>query len=926
MTGEWRPDQNAVERFLLASRREDSRVWEAKVPLARSGVKSTRMKRIITIFLVFVFLGIAAGLASAQRTRGSKISKPGAANRFGSVTASSDGNGVLVEWKMAAESNNAGFYVYRLNGGSYEVVSNEMVLSSALEGGSGKPTGENYSLFDPDGSPGSVYYVRNYALDGSTAISPTVSVETVDDLSGFSQSSMQDFRLRAAESKNRGSIMSTKLVYPKPLAQEVISNRMSADPGTHAWVVSQPGVRIGIRREGFYRVTKAQLQGAGFDVNVDPSLWQLYREGVEQAILVAPNGDFIDFWAKGLDTPETDMAMYFLVSGPSAGKRIATRVARPVSGTVTTPSYSQMFLQKQRKNYLNQVLNGDAENYWGDVITTAGNTTYNFTLSGVDFAQANASLEVKFQGYSIFPVDQHSLQVTINGHLLPTNATGTGRTSFAKQYTIPTSYLVEGPNSLVFRSVSAAGDVSLFDSVSIGFARKYLADQNRLKFYTNNYRLSKLEGFTSSNIRVFDLTAENAPILWTNSNIVQEGATFSVRMPADRGRSMFAVEDSGLLQPASITPNDPANLKIPTNGANLVIIAYKDWMNEAQDWADYRLGQGFQVKVVEVSEIYDEFSYGDMSSLSIRDFLQYAKTSWQTKPSYVLLLGDASFDSRNYQGFGYNNFVPTHIVNTVFTETGSDDFLADFNGDGLAEIAIGRIAARNGQTVTDALAKVSAFEAAAPLLSNRGALFVYDCFDSANGYDFKQYSTTLKNQLPGGTPATMTGRCEPTTPPATPQSVLIDSLNAGSLFVNFSGHGTTGTWTSANPAYFSIFSVPSLTNANNQSIFTMLTCLNGYFLHVSNMSLAESLVSATNGGGVAAWASTGETTPAEQNAMANRFYQRVSFGPIERLGDLVNDAKTVISGGSDVRLSWALIGDPMLKVRSASSGDRPESR
>jgi hypothetical protein len=35
---------------------------------------------------------------------------------------------------------------------------------------------------------------------------------------------------------------------------------------------------------------------------------------------------------------------------------------------------------------------------------------------------------------------------------------------------------------------------------------------------------------------------------------------------------------------------------------------------------------------------------------------------------------------------------------------------------------------------------------------------------------------------------------------------------------------------------------------------------------------------------------------------------------MQRLGDLVLDAKSVVSGGSDVRLSWTLLGDPMLKV------------
>jgi hypothetical protein len=51
--------------------------------------------------------------------------------------------------------------------------------------------------------------------------------------------------------------------------------------------------------------------------------------------------------------------------------------------------------------------------------------------------------------------------------------------------------------------------------------------------------------------------------------------------------------------------------------------------------------------------------------------------------------------------------------------------------------------------------------------------------------------------------------------------------------------------------------------------------------------------------------------------MAKRFYLKIGEGNIPRIGDLVKDAKTVIVGpnDTDVRRSWALLGDPMLKVR-----------
>lgn len=880
------------------------------------------MKNVISLGLITAVLCASSTPLFAQRGRDIrelrqvKTQALENGNRFGSVKATSDGNGVLVEWVMDAETDNAGFHVYRVNGVSSEVATEDMVLGSAATRGSKRVSGERYSFFDAAGGLDSVYYVQNFSMDGSTGTSTSVSPAYVPELSG--DSAMR--AVQGSESKPRGIVTAGRLELPKTIAQEVFANTMAADPNTHAWVVSQPGVRIGVRREGFFRVTKAELQATGFNVNGDNTLWQMYRQGVEQAIIVGPNADYIDFYGVPMDTPETDMAMYYLVSGPVAGKRIASRVARAVSGTVTSPNYSQVSEVRQRTNYLNQVLNGDAENYWGGVVSTSGNLTFNFTLTGVDFSAVQSVVNIKFQGYSF---DQHIVQITLNGEALA-NATGTSRSPFSKQYTVPTSFLREGNNALVMRAVGVASDFSLFDSISVEYGRKHLANQNRLKFYTSNYRLSKLEGFASQNVRVFDMTAPDTPVLLTNLSVVQEGPTFSVPMPSDRGRSMFAVEDSGLQQAASVTANDPAMLKANSNAAQLVIIAHKNWMSQAEDWADYRLGQGVSVKVVEVSEIFDEFSYGDLNSLAIKEFLQYAKNNWQTAPNYVLLLGDASYDSRNYQGQGYNNFVPTHIVNTVFTETGSDDFLADFNSDGLADMAIGRITARDGQAVTNALGKVTAFEANAPTIFSRGVLFASDCTDTANNYDFTQYSTDLRNQLPGGVPTTMIGRCDSVQAPDTPQTLLISSINTGKFLVNYSGHGTTGAW--ATSSFFSNTQVPMLTNAPNQSIFTMLTCLNGYFLHHVNKSLAESLVESTSGGAVAAWASTGETTPDVQNIMAARFFNRMGSGSLERLGDLVNDAKTVIPGGTDVRLSWALIGDPMLKARTATGGDRPERK
>ena len=626
------------------------------------------MKQIISLcllFIVFISSGIPAFAQKTRRTLEPKIKAQDSSNRFGEVRAYSDGSGVLIKWEMAAETNNFGFYVYRNDGSGSNMVSQDAVLGSSTTYGASRTSGNQYSLFDRDGNSNGSYYVQSLQMDGKTLVSETVSTEYVADLRTIGSDSSLDLNRQIGDAKSNSSLVTDKLELPRTLAKEVSLNRPAADQTTHQWVIAQPGARIGVRREGFHRVSKAELQAAGFNVNGNSSLWQLYVEGVEQAMIVGPNADFIEFFGRGTDTPESDTRIYYLVSGPAAGKRIETRSARPSAGTVTAPNYAQTFLLKERTNYINQVLNGDGENYWGRSVTAAPGSPLGFTLTGVDFTAPNSTMELKFQGYSF---DPHVVQVVLNGETLA-SATGNSRSPFSKQYTIPTSFLREGANSLVLQAIGGASDFSFFDSISIGFARKHRATQNRLSFYTQNSRISQLEGFSSQNVRVFDMTSESTPVLFSNLNVVQDGATFGIAMPAGRGRSMVAVEDTGLLAAVSISVNDPAILAVPATAANLVIISHKNFLTQSENWANYRRGQGFTVKVIEVSEIYDEFNYGVLSADSIKSFLAYAENNWQTAPGYVLLVGDASYDSRNYQGLGFNNLVPTRIVNTVFTET-----------------------------------------------------------------------------------------------------------------------------------------------------------------------------------------------------------------------------------------------------------------
>jgi len=79
-------------------------------------------------------------------------------------------------------------------------------------------------------------------------------------------------------------------------------------------------------------------------------------------------------------------------------------------------------------------------------------------------------------------------------------------------------------------------------------------------------------------------------------------------------------------------------------------------MAASNTWADYRRsapGGGFNVEVVDVADIYDEYSYGLMSGDAVREFLQHVYQDWTSQvpgKKYVLLVGDASYDPKNFKG------------------------------------------------------------------------------------------------------------------------------------------------------------------------------------------------------------------------------------------------------------------------------------
>jgi hypothetical protein len=386
---------------------------------------------------------------------------------------------------------------------------------------------------------------------------------------------------------------------------------------------------------------------------------------------------------------------------------------------------------------------------------------------------------------------------------------------------------------------------------------------------------------------------------------LESDGTYSVTInSASNNRLMTAI--SAATQPLSVssmTKNNPSDLKNTSNQGKFLVVAPLEYKDLLRPLCDARNASGMQTQFVDIEDIYDEFNNGVKSAEAVRSFLQYAKQSWAVKPDFVMFVGDATVDPRNYSGFGgyaYNR-VPTMLTDTWNMETVSDEMMVDFNGDNVGEIAVGRLPAKDEAELVAMLEKVMNTR---PLtrqeISTRGVHFVSDTF---HDYNFAGGSRNMATYFP----ATVTVNYTDYTgsDPAGFRSNIIDRINTNPAIVNYFGHASIGSW--SNSQIFRSADVPSLTNSQGAPFMALINCLNGDYAEANMLSVAEAVMKQRFGGASAVWAASGYNGAFDQEYMVKDFYKKVFQGM--PLGEAARQTKALYPV-TDLRRTYVFFGDP----------------
>ena len=829
---------------------------------------------------------------------------------------------VMLTWKTGGEAHNLGFNVYREQAGNRVRMNPSVIAGSALlmSGALPKHAGRSYAWIDPSaGGLSASYWLEDIDVNGTRTMHGPVSVQAEARPGG---------ELPASETRMLSQLSQAQPAAPGSQQSHMVEALPQVSSPTSSQIQKQfelaarPGVKILVQHEGWHRVTQPDLVKAGLDPNVDPALLHLYAEAVEQPMEItgATNGPggfgpqaAINFYGTGIDTVYTGTRVYWLATCESRAERIP-RLQATTGSNLPPQNFPATVEVRQHTIYFQALLTPDGDNFFGELVSPAPPVEQVVSVPHLDTASTRpARLDVVLQGVIVgFP---HDVLVALNGNQIG-NAIFTGQQKGRLSVNLPPGLLQNGNNIVTLTAQNGDYDTSLVQSIRITYPHLYAADSDELKFTGRAGEEVKVCGFASAPV-VLDITDPNRPVQLT-PQVTTSGGKFDVALqvpwtstnPAAPVRhTLLAVADDRVASSAGVQPHHPSHWHRMQRGADIAMITHEGFAEALTPLVRVHEADGKSSAVAPVTELYDEFNFGEHSPFAIQQFLQTAAQNWKKAPTYLLLNGRASFDPRNYLGQGNLDLVPTQILAAGGLMTASDDWFSDFSGSGTATIPTGRLPVSTLQEANTVVGKIVGYEGK----SSNGAwtsqaLMVADKDDTES---FTADTARVQAQLPAAVQAKDIFVGTTTT-----QQDIIDGINSGQLLVNYLGHGSEDQWSGAN--VFNTDSVGSLTNGSQLPVFLIMDCLNGFFIDLYMPPLGVSLLLAPNGGAVAVLASTGLNQPGPQTKLDKLVVHNSLQAEPLTLGESILQGKSQISD-VNVRRTFVLFGDPAMVVKRPAS-------
>ncbi len=723
-------------------------------------------------------------------------------------------------------------------------------------------------------------------------------------------------------------------------------------PELGVWNPPTPAWRVLVKEPGIYEITYQDMKDAGLPVDtLDPRTLKLLDFGREVAITVTGEADsHLDptdrllFYGEGVDTRYTDVNVYWLTYGHGQGVRMAE--TQSVSSAPPSTFYQTSVRSEENHSYVSSLPMAEGHDHWyGNRLNAFGagavkhiDYPINVQAMAADASQARISFSI---GGNI--AASHHIRLYVNGVLVD-EATWSGRTVKTGTATFSQHVLHDGQNTLRVELVNDAEgqayDQVYIDWVQLDYQRRFLAKSDVLTFDKpeNSARSFSIEGFTTSELEVYDITSKTDVKRVVGWQAVHSGGGYQLRFgdAAAAPRRYWAQAQAQRKKPLAIQQRESVKIPLasPENSADYIVIFHPDFGDAIKPLLDYRKSQGLRVMGVSTQDIYDEFGYGMMSAEAIRDFLAYAYANWQRPaPGFVLLVGDGTYDMRHYLADSADTFLPPYlaVVDPTMGETAADNrFVSLTAGDILPDMHVGRLPANTPAETTAMVDKILVFENSSSHDAwAKNILFVTDNLEGGGG-NFYELSDAIADGYID--PPTNSVKLIPETYRRTKlyldrtcssgsdcRQKMTNALNQdGALFVSYIGHGAKTFW--AQERIWDVNAASQMTNGNKYPIMLPMTCNEGYFIEPAQgfRSTSEASLRLPHRGAIASWAPTGYGLSAGHDYLERGFFLSIFHGAANQLGPATTAGKLYLAANApskqyqDLIDTFLLMGDPAL--------------
>lgn len=766
--------------------------------------------------------------------------------------------------------------------------------------------------------------------------------------------------------------------------------------------------KIAINNTGIYKIDYNFLKDLGVDVdNIDPRNIQLLGNGgnvlpelmtvaipddiMENAIFVSGQADgsfdasdYILFYGVGTKNwsfnsstscgtfghsvnPYTDNSYYFIKIGSTAGKRLTTNTSLTNTNYSTTTYDALAHHELDDVNLMEQefALPPSGRLWYGESFQTQNNRsrTFNFAFRNrVESEPITVFSNLAVRAFSTGLVTVRANNVTVGQPLVSPFTTQQIYTDYAKNLTIPCTQLTV-PNQNIdiridFDHTSTAADmwlnyISLRARCQLSFTGGQMdfRDIESAGQGSASYQLAN-----ASNVTIWDITD---PYNVKRQEYNKNGSNINFGADATNLHQFVAFDNSNFYTPTRLGAVANQNLHGITSPPDAIFVYHGgsvDAFNlqaQAERLAAHRRSHSnLTVDVIDVQDIYNEFSSGNPDITAIRNFckLLYERETPSNKFTHLLLFGIGTFDYKhigNTRNASNNpNLIPVYetleSLHPINTYTSDDyfallDTLERMSAYGLLDIAVGRLPAANKSEAEIFVDKIIKYDTDPSFMRDWKNRLCFMADDGDNNLHLNDAEAVINSALQSdntfnvekiyldayNSVSTSGGTRYPDA-----KNALLDVLFKGSFVVNYLGHGGDDGWTQER--VFTSPDVKALTNGNKLPLFITATCSFGPHDDPTSVSAGELLLLNPFGGAISVFTTLRVVIASHNKQLVDHTFQVIfkekADGTMPTTGEVMQFAKNNagISPPTNSR-KYALLGDPTMSLAYPTYNVRTDS-